>query len=541
MPAPEPEPWPETSARSTGSRDYLSLINAVADIDIRDLGIGGGQAVDWPQICVVGGQSDGKSTLLSAVVSAKLRCPLDFLPEGKNKMVTRCPIVVQMLSPEGQFTHIAKVYNGESEAVPGEQNEVECAGGADPSEDDLRAWGTAIKAKIDANQDLNEPTGKDVTHKKVIVRLTGPRMQNLSLVDLPGLRQVDEASNKGLKDKVERLVKESVRSKSSIVLAVVRAEQDKANWVGLGVARDVDPHEDRTIAVVTKVDRIFKTEVPDETDAGAREQINQVMAEEGNVEFYAAYNPPAGDASHLPESFERQVAEAFPSGHVGNAAIAAGLTEKLTKLLGEQLPGLHARFEARAKDLRQELKVPFQPSWEMVEHVVLLYGMFVQEYAMGRAPEGALSLYTDFFEADGERDGEMFPQALKRIINDFKQQNQPTKVYGAAGAEKTILCWETTAVTKQINARECFAVVQAQRVLRCPLAYASYVCVAIVRNVLDTSGHNRTRPDYDVAEQFGILTNMNLKLKDNVLATIKEQVIPLVKKFYAAVAHVRFR
>jgi GTP-binding protein EngB required for normal cell division len=467
QPVPEPEPELDSDSRysqrvedqhmSSRESDYLGLINAVADIDIRDLGVGGGQAIDWPQICVVGGQSDGKSTLLSAVVSAKLSCQLDFLPEGKNRMVTRCPIVVQMLSPEGQFTHIAKVYNGENEAVPGAgQSEVECGGGADPSADDLKAWGTAIKAKIDANQDLNEPTGKNVTAKKVIVRLTGPRMQNLSLVDLPGLRQVDEPSNRGLKDKVEKLVKASVTSNSSIVLAVVRAEQDKANWVGLGVARDVDPHEDRTIAVVTKVDRIFKTEVPDETDRGNREQINRLMGEDGNIAYYAAYNPPEGDATQLPQCFAQQVAEAFPEGHVGNEAIAAGLTEKLTDLLGNQLPALHKKFEARAMALRQELKVPFQPSWEMVEHVALLYGMFVETYALGKIPEGALCSYTDFFDDDGE----LFPSALKRIINEFKQQNEPQKVYSAPGAQRTILCMDTEAARKQVLSCECFAVVQ---------------------------------------------------------------------------------
>merc|ERR1719217_1028916 len=83
--------------KSTGgsNQKYLDLVNDVHGIDISDLGLEGSGKLDWPQICVVGGQSEGKSTLLSAIVSSKLGKDADgnplvmkFLPEGTG-MVTR--------------------------------------------------------------------------------------------------------------------------------------------------------------------------------------------------------------------------------------------------------------------------------------------------------------------------------------------------------------------------------------------------------------------------------------------------------------------
>jgi DNA-binding protein YbaB len=52
-------------AKKAAGRTLLDLVNDLMDINISTLNIGTG--LEWPQICVVGGQSEGKSTLLSAV------------------------------------------------------------------------------------------------------------------------------------------------------------------------------------------------------------------------------------------------------------------------------------------------------------------------------------------------------------------------------------------------------------------------------------------------------------------------------------------
>eukprot|EP01047_Picozoa_sp_COSAG01_P097702 COSAG01_NODE_27985_length_672_cov_0.837696_1_plen_172_part_10 len=63
--------WRPATQTAERQKRYLDLVNKVQTIDISSLD-GGGERFDWPCICVVGGQSEGKSTLLSAIVSAKM-------------------------------------------------------------------------------------------------------------------------------------------------------------------------------------------------------------------------------------------------------------------------------------------------------------------------------------------------------------------------------------------------------------------------------------------------------------------------------------
>eukprot|EP01045_Picozoa_sp_COSAG04_P028304 COSAG04_NODE_4357_length_2139_cov_2.075000_3_plen_146_part_00 len=56
-PAPAPTPVMRTSF-DAGQLKLLALVNEVQDINLDDLDIQGKQ-IDWPQICVVGGQAEG--------------------------------------------------------------------------------------------------------------------------------------------------------------------------------------------------------------------------------------------------------------------------------------------------------------------------------------------------------------------------------------------------------------------------------------------------------------------------------------------------
>ena len=61
----------------------LTLANELQDISLESLDMdAGGMKIEWPQICVVGGQAEGKSTLLSAIVSTRMPAKMEFLPEG---------------------------------------------------------------------------------------------------------------------------------------------------------------------------------------------------------------------------------------------------------------------------------------------------------------------------------------------------------------------------------------------------------------------------------------------------------------------------
>ena len=84
-----------------------------------------------------------------------------------------------------------------------------------------------------------------ITTQKIIVRLEGPCLPNLSLVDLPGLIAVDDPSGLRASD-LKEMVTSCVRKDSAIILCVGQAGTDPATWVGKALAQQVDMREERT-------------------------------------------------------------------------------------------------------------------------------------------------------------------------------------------------------------------------------------------------------------------------------------------------------
>ncbi len=308
QPQPEPSPAPTvvSQARSNmtpAQLKLLELVNKVQDVNLQALQIAsdtdGGGVLDWPQICVVGGQAEGKSTLLSAIVSARMPSKMKFLPEGTG-MVTRCPIEVQMTCPSGATEHKAIVRTqGQHGGLDSAGDEV-AGPGSNPTPDQIDRWGHKIRKKIQQATDSLVQPGC-ITRDKVIVQLVGPCLPNLSLVDLPGLRAVDDPKTHGLKEELRAMVTDVVSSSNAIILCASAAGTDPATWVGKGLAREVDRTEERTVGVVTKVDQLYG--IPDtQTMREDREQLKQEIATATSTPYYAAYNPPV----ETEEAFRRE-------------------------------------------------------------------------------------------------------------------------------------------------------------------------------------------------------------------------------------------
>jgi len=238
---------------------FLQLANNCQTMRLGELGVSdsNGNNLDWPQLCVVGGQSEGKSTLLTSVVSCQLNGKqLKFLPEGGG-MITRCPIAVQMGSKSvGRGNvHTASIcagtFDGDMAGI------ISCRGGEQPDETDLNDFGDKVRQRIEQMQNhLVSQAGAKVSDEKIIVRFNGPRFPNLSLVDLPGLRQYDDPQDAGLKEQIEKMVTRVIKNPNSVIIAVGDACVDPANWVGRAYAQRTDPGNQRTTIVCTKVDKV---------------------------------------------------------------------------------------------------------------------------------------------------------------------------------------------------------------------------------------------------------------------------------------------
>ncbi|KAH8995828.1 Dynamin central region-domain-containing protein [Lactarius hatsudake] len=232
---------------STGfGAEIVATINKLQDV-FTAVGSSAAQ-IDLPQICVLGSQSSGKSSVLENIVGR------DFLPRGSG-IVTRRPLVLQLIHRPA--TTAAPTANGNAAAAPG----------TDPRMNE-NEWGEFLhlpnekfydfnKIRAEIVRDTEAKTGRNagISPLPINLRIFSPNVLTLTLVDLPGLTKVPVGDQpKDIEKQIRDMLFKYISKPACIVLAVTPANTDLANSDGLKMAREVDPEGTRTIGVLTKVD-----------------------------------------------------------------------------------------------------------------------------------------------------------------------------------------------------------------------------------------------------------------------------------------------
>lgn len=228
--------------------EIVSVVNKLQDVFTS---IGSSAAsIDLPQICVLGSQSSGKSSVLENIVGR------DFLPRGTG-IVTRRPLVLQLIHRPAT----SPAPNGDAAKVSKEAN------GADPNANE-NEWGEFLhlpgekfydfnKVRAEIVRDTEAKTGRNagISPLPINLRIYSPNVLTLTLVDLPGLTKVPVGDQpKDIERQIRDMLFKYISKPGCIILAVTAANQDLANSDGLKMAREVDPEGTRTIGVLTKVD-----------------------------------------------------------------------------------------------------------------------------------------------------------------------------------------------------------------------------------------------------------------------------------------------
>lgn len=88
-----------------------------------------------------------------------------------------------------------------------------------------------------------------------MLKIFSPKVVDLIMVDLPGMTKVPTGDQpKDIEHKIEDLCLKYIIPKTAIIMAVTPANNDLANSDALKLAKRADPHGERTIGVLTKVD-----------------------------------------------------------------------------------------------------------------------------------------------------------------------------------------------------------------------------------------------------------------------------------------------
>lgn len=231
---------------STGlGSEIVSVINKLQDV-FSAVGSSASQ-IDLPQICVLGSQSSGKSSVLENIVGR------DFLPRGTG-IVTRRPLVLQLINrpataPQANGTPNPQINGSDKQANESEWGEF------------LHLPGEKFydfnKIRAEIVRDTEAKTGRNagISPQPINLRIFSPNVLTLTLVDLPGLTKVPVGDQpKDIEKQIKDMLVKYISRPACIVLAVTAANTDLANSDGLKLAREVDPEGTRTIGVLTKVD-----------------------------------------------------------------------------------------------------------------------------------------------------------------------------------------------------------------------------------------------------------------------------------------------
>ncbi|XP_064485062.1 dynamin-1-like protein isoform X2 [Ornithodoros turicata] len=201
----------------------------------------GADAVQLPQIVVVGAQSSGKSSVLESLVGR------DFLPRGSG-IVTRRPLILQLV-------HVSQHDHSQHRSADEGTLKLEEWAKFLHTKNKIYSDFDLVREEIEAETERMGGTNKGICPEPISLKIYSNRVVNLGLVDLPGLTKVPVGDQpEDIEVQIRQLILNYISNPNSIILAVTAANTDFATSEALKLAREVDPDGRRTLAVITKLD-----------------------------------------------------------------------------------------------------------------------------------------------------------------------------------------------------------------------------------------------------------------------------------------------
>eukprot|EP00051_Salpingoeca_urceolata_P010482 m.128161 g.128161 ORF g.128161 m.128161 type:complete len:755 (-) comp16727_c1_seq1:514-2778(-) len=400
----------------------IPVINKLQDVFAT---VGERDALELPQIVVVGAQSSGKSSVLENIVGR------DFLPRGTG-IVTRVPLVMQLINVSDQ---------GSAGAAPGAAGSeghgtAATAMAADPSTAAAAAVAAAASASEWAvflhsdevftdfelvRQEIADRTEKltrgikGISDSPINLKIYSPHVLNLTLVDLPGITKVPVGDQpQDIERQIRNLVLTYIRNPSSIILAVSPANSDIANSDSLQLAREVDPEGDRTLGVCTKLDLMDKgTDAMDVLTGKVVPVKLGIIGVVNRSQYDIEHRKCMREATRAEEGFFQKH---YPG--IAHRCGSAYLGKSLNKILMHHIRDCLPELKRRIKDLQHK-----------TEHAMQAFGDKLEdEIDKGALLLASLTSFCNTFRAavhgqspdiaDGAHLSDIFHETFRRSLQD---------------------------------------------------------------------------------------------------------------------------
>ncbi|THH31528.1 hypothetical protein EUX98_g2638 [Antrodiella citrinella] len=326
--------------------EIVSVVNKLQDV-FTAVGSSAAQ-IDLPQICVLGSQSSGKSSVLENIVGR------DFLPRGTG-IVTRRPLLINRppSTPQANGSAVSdKTSDGDKHANENEWGEFLHLPG--------QKFYDFNKIRDEIVRDTEAKTGRNagISPNPINLRIFSPNVLTLTLVDLPGLTKVPVGDQpKDIEKQIKDMLLKYIMKPACIILAVTAANTDLANSDGLKMAREVDPEGVRTIGVLTKVDLMDQgTDVVDILAGRIIPlRLGYVPVVNRGQRDIDSHKAISAALEHEREFFENHASYKGKAQYCGTPFLARKLNMILMHHIRATLPDIKARITSQLQKFQAEL------------------------------------------------------------------------------------------------------------------------------------------------------------------------------------------
>ncbi|KAG0561847.1 hypothetical protein KC19_9G097200 [Ceratodon purpureus] len=389
------------SLESTFQRDIRPLLDVVDKI--RAQGVTE-ENIQLPTIVVVGDQSSGKSSVLESLAGITL-------PRGQG-IATRVPLVLRLQSCQLEESIIKMDYgNVKDQEISGEEQ---------------------IEAAINAATNALAGSGKGVKDSPIQLLIRKPNSPDLTMVDLPGITRVPvHGQPKNIYEQIRGMIMRYITPEESIILNVLSAQVDFPTCESIRMSQQVDKEGNRTLAVVTKVDK---------APEGLLEKVTTDAVNIGLGYICVRNRIDVDDSIAIARQRERELFESHPAlkeldgSMVGIPALARKLTKIQSDMVKECLPRIQKQmFEALHKRNQQLSNLPrgiksdmdARSAFFQVQNKILtILSQVVRDGNFEEFPSDAHLHYT----ARLHQKFQTFADDLHKTGLKFREQSQTTEI-----------------------------------------------------------------------------------------------------------------
>ncbi|KAF9577717.1 hypothetical protein BGW38_006893, partial [Lunasporangiospora selenospora] len=296
-----------------------------------------------PTMAIIGDQSSGKSSVLEAITK------LSF-PRNKG-MCTRFATQVTL---RRDHTLQGDVVSARIEGKP-----------------DFNERFIIVKPPATFQSVIEEAVallctdGRPISEEVLEITVSGPTHPPLIIVDLPGFVRItldNEAPD--LPDTIRRINQKYIQNPRTIILAVVNAENDVNTSAALAEANQNDPGGERTIPIVTKIDRIENGLHTDWVEVlnnrrkfmrlGYLTMRNAAFEEKSSMSWDQA-------REEEDKVFSSELWSGVDSSRKGREAVRMRLSNVLYEHISKELPALKREIDTAVEKSKAELEAMGAP------------------------------------------------------------------------------------------------------------------------------------------------------------------------------------